>query len=291
MRISLILVPYDSGQPRARMGAGPEELLRAGLRAELVREGHEVDVEVVEARGTWRAEIATTFALAADVANRARDARERGRLPLVVAGNCMMSLGAIAALRTPASVVWLDAHGDFNTPETTVGGFIDGMALATLTGRCWRQMTSAIPGFRPLDEQRVVLAGARDLDPLEARALDSSRVARVDPHAIGSGLEAAAVECSSGVVDTHLHVDLDVVDTSEGRVNQFAVSGGVTRDDLLAALEATSRKVPVASATLSAYDPGFDTGGRVARLAIEVVAAIVRGVAHRAAQAREAVAP
>lgn len=137
MRINLILVPYDSGQRGVRMGRGPEHLLRAGLPEALVREGHEVHTELVEAPGTWRAEIATTFALAAVIAERARLAREEGRFPLLVTGNCMMSLGLLAASRAPTSIVWLDAHGDFNTPETTIGGFIDGMALATMTGRCW----------------------------------------------------------------------------------------------------------------------------------------------------------
>src|SRR5919106_2573859 len=162
------------------MGAGPEQLLRAGLPEALVREGHEVHTEVVEARDTWRAEIATTFALAAAVADRTRAAREDGRVPILLTGNCMMSLGVVAALSAPTSLVWLDAHGDFNTPETTIAGFIDGMALATITGHCWKQLASAIPGFRSLDERRVVLAGARDLDPLEAKALTSSAVTRVD---------------------------------------------------------------------------------------------------------------
>jgi arginase len=258
------------------MGAGPEQLIRAGLSDVLVRDGHEVDTTIVEAASSWRAEIATTFALAAEVANRAREARERGRFPFVLTGNCMMTLGVVAALRAPTSVVWLDAHGDFNTPETTVGGFIDGMALATMTGRCWTQLASAIRGFQPVEERRVVLAGARDLDPLEAKALESASITRIDARAINGKLEAAAMRCSSGAVETHLHVDLDVLDTSEGRVNQFALTGGVSRVDLLSSVKATIPRVPLVSAALSAYDPSFDGDGRVARTAIEVAAAIVR---------------
>ena len=174
--VSLIAVPYDSGQRGVRMGAGPEALLQAGLRAALVRDGHDVETEVIEAPGPWRAEIATTFALAAAVAKAARRAREVKRFPLLITGNCMMTLGLVAAARAPTSVVWLDAHGDFNTPETTIGGFIDGMSLATMTGRCWTQLASAIEGFQPVEERRVVLAGARDLDPLEAQALNSSSI-------------------------------------------------------------------------------------------------------------------
>jgi arginase len=261
------------------MGAGPEQLLRAGLSDVLVRGGHEVDASFVEAPGSWRAEIATTFALAAEVANRARDARKRGRFPLLLTGNCMMTLGVVAALRAPTSVVWLDAHGDFNTPETTVGGFIDGMSLAALTGRCWTQLASAIPEFRPVEERRVVLAGARDLDPLEAKALESASITRIDAASMKNGLQSAATKSSSGTVEAHLHVDLDVLDTSEGRVNQFAVTGGVSRVDLLSSVETTIPRIPLVSATLSAYDPSYDGNGRVARIAIEVATAIVRGVA------------
>jgi arginase len=260
------------------MGAGPEQLLRAGLADALARDGHDVDTTVVEAPDGWRAEIATTFTLAAEVAKRAREARERGFFPFVLTGNCMMTLGVVAALRAPTSVVWLDAHGDFNTPETTVGGFIDGMSLATMTGRCWRQLASAIPGFRPVDEDKVVLAGARDLDSLEAKALDSARITRIDAASINGKLVTAVKARSSGAAETHLHVDLDVLDISEGRVNKFAVAGGVSRLHLLAALEATVRQVSIASATLSAYDPAFDADGRVSRIAIEVAATIVGGL-------------
>jgi arginase len=276
-RVALILVPYDAGQRGVRMGAGPEQLLRAGLDDALARDGHDVDTTIVEAPDSWRAEIATTFTLAAEVAKRARQARERGRFPFLLTGNCMMTLGVVAALRAPTSVVWLDAHGDFNTPETTVGGFIDGMSLATMTGRCWTQLASAIPGFRPVDEEKVVLAGARDLDRLEAQALDSARISRVEAASISGKLVTAAKTRSSGAAETHLHVDLDVLDISEGRVNKFAVDGGVSRGHLLGALEATVQQVPIASAALSAYDPAFDADGRVARIAIEVVASIVRG--------------
>lgn len=145
-----------------------------------------------------------------------------------------------------------------------------------------------MPGFRPLEDRRVVLAGARDLDPLEAEALIETAIRRVDARSIGAELETAAAACSSGAVETHFHVDLDVLDPSEGRVNRFAAPGGVTRVDLVAALEATAHRVPVTSATLSAYDPEFDNDGRVARVAIEVVVAIVRGASQRSSTPREA---
>jgi arginase len=90
------------------MGAGPEQLLRAGLRDALTSDGHEVDVSVVEAPGSWRAEIATTFTLAAEVAKSAREARKQGRFPFLLTGNCMMTLrgAASADVRGLARRAW-----------------------------------------------------------------------------------------------------------------------------------------------------------------------------------------
>src|SRR5690242_19919163 len=152
MKIQFLLVPYDSGRREWRMGRGPSFLLRHGVGIGIRALGHEVDAEYVEPGGIERpnppasTEIATTFSLYREVAVRAREARSNGALPIVLGGNCGVTLGAIAD-QSDVGVLWLDAHADFNTPETTTSGFLDGMALAVLTGRCWRTMASSIPGF------------------------------------------------------------------------------------------------------------------------------------------------
>jgi arginase len=278
VHIELLLVPYDSGRRGERMGAGPEALVAAGLPDALERAGHAVRVTTLELPpGTWPAEIGSAFALARLVAARVEAARAAGAFPIVVAGNCMSALGVVAALGEGAGVAWLDAHGDFNTPETTVGGFLDGMALATVAGRCWPRLADGVPGFVPVPEERLWLLGARDLDPLEAEALRRSRVRYVRAAAVGERAAAAIV----GRLDTdavrrlYVHLDLDVLDPAEGRVNAFDAPGGVSLDALCAALRALGGRAPVAALTLSAYDPAYDTDGRAARAAIAAAGALV----------------
>jgi arginase len=132
---TLIHRPYDSGHHGTRMGP---------------------------------TEIGTTFALQHSLADAVRTSIGRERFPLVLAGNYSSTLGTVSGVRaaapngaSPIGVLWLDAHADFNTPETTTSGFLDGMAPATMTGRCWQGMTAAIPGFQPVADAHVVLVAAR----------------------------------------------------------------------------------------------------------------------------------
>src|SRR4030095_6884769 len=157
-------------------------------------------------------------------------------------GNCGSSLGTMSGVHaaTPndssaIGVIWLDAHADFNTPETTTTGFLDGMALAALTGKCWHGLTATIPGFRPVSDAHVVLVGARDIDPAEEQLLASSRVMRVEAARMqadgaGAALDTALTELARHVSRVYLHIDLDVHEPSEAQANQYAVPGGLSAD-------------------------------------------------------------
>src|SRR5687767_4289522 len=110
------------------MGAGPSRIAR-----ELG-----VDAEEIHPVSTWRAEIKTTFELYRALADRVREAND---FPVVFSGNCGASIGTAAGLGTEdLAVLWFDAHGDYNTPDTTESGFLDGMCLGILTGRCWKTL-------------------------------------------------------------------------------------------------------------------------------------------------------
>jgi arginase len=266
----LIAVPFDSGRRGERMGAGPLRLLDAGLASRLEAAGHTVNVTVVDTTaGLWPAEIAAAFDLATQVAALVRAAIDTGAAPLVLSGNCgPAALGCVSGARAVKHVFWFDAHGDFNTPETTIGGFLDGMAIATLTGGCWRELAARIPGFRALREDAVTLIGARDLDPLEADALTRSRLTRVSAESVKHGTTAfgSAVEGEP----CYVHLDLDVLDLSLGRVNNYAADGGLTVDDVRKTLGRIARGSRIAAASVTSFDPHADSSGRALTCALDL---------------------
>ncbi len=137
----------------------------------------------------------------------------RAARPLLLSGDCPIALGAVAGLQRcyrDLAVVWLDAHGDFNTPAITISGYLGGMPLAMLTGRAPELFCDAL-GLRPVADTDVVLADARDLDPAERDALTVSQVRRVpaDPAAITSALDGL------GRTPVYLHLDVDVIDSAQ----------------------------------------------------------------------------
>lgn len=280
MKVRLLPVPYDSGARGVRMGAGPLRLLDAGIAERLTGAGHEVDVETIEGPlGPLQAEVATAFALCRSLSDAVRRARQDGRFPMVLTGNCITSVGAIAGLDAPAGVFWLDSHGDFNTPETTTGGFLDGMALAVATGRCWGLLAASVPGFRPLEERNAVLLGTRDLDGPEARLLDGSGVRLVPPAEVEARVAGLVDEIGERVDALYVHLDLDVLDPRDGRANHFAVPDGIRRDALVRTVAGLAASGRVGAAALSAYEPDADGDRRALDAALELVEALVDGVA------------
>jgi arginase len=272
MDVQLLAVPYDSGNYRARMGAGPEALLDAGLERALRENGHRVHTKVAEqADDSWHAEIQTSFELMRMVSAAVRDARESGRLPIVLAGNCNTAVGTLAGLGAGVGVAWFDAHGDFNTPETTTSGFLDGTAVAIITGRCWKQLTVTIPGFQPIADERVCLIGTRDVDSLEGRLLAESNVDVIEPRKIRSDLARSLNSIGQHVDRMYVHLDLDVLDAEVAAANSFAVTGGLTIEDVEYALSQIAQNFQIAGVTLSAYDPAADTDGAAADAAIRII--------------------
>jgi arginase len=275
MNVDLVLVPYDTALRGWRMGAGPEHLVQVGLISRLEALGYSVESSVVTSGRDAPAEIGTAFELMGLVAQRVRSAREQGRFPLVLSGNCNTAPGTLAGL-TPASraVFWFDAHADCNTPDTTATGFLDGTSLATAMGWCWRQMSGAIPGFEPVSDRSVFLLGTRDVDPPEAGLLAKSAVRVVPPAALrdsGWTRELASIQSAAGYV----HCDLDALDPSEGQANPFAAPGGLTVAELTATVREIGRSVPVKAAAVTAYAPEYDADGRIAKAALRIIEAVL----------------
>jgi arginase len=280
MLVDLILVPYDTGLAGDRMGRGPSRLLEAGLVAALEQDGHRVTATALTTRSPFRVEAAVAVDLADQVAEAVRAARQRGALPLVLSGNCNAGVGTATALGTGQGIVWFDAHGDFNTPETSPSGYFDGMALAMATGRCWRTLVQRIGGFVPVPDDRVVLVGARDVDPGERELLAASAVTWVDAARLRQGdllaLDAALDALAARTSRVYLHLDLDVHDPQDAPANSYGAPGGPSRAQVLEAVAHVAARLQIAAAGLAAYDPAVDPDGRTAAAGVALARAIAR---------------
>jgi arginase len=160
---------------------------------------------------------------------------------LFVSGDCTTSLGIVAGLQRAGrdpGMVWIDAHGDFNTEATSPSGYLGGLPLALAVGTGTLTLPNKLR-LRPIAESRAVLVGARDVDPEENRLLERSLVKR-------KGIDFAAADLPGG--DLHLHVDIDICDPTEVPDLLFPASDGPILDDVLAAVErvvATGRVIAV----------------------------------------------
>lgn len=287
--IRLLAVPYEVGALRMGVGRGPERLIAAGAEEALASHGAKVTIETIELKEDRRdrsgaSEVGAAFELIGLVSAGVRRAVEDGAFPVTLSGSCLASIGVVSGLDEKfPGVVWFDAHGDFNTPESTIDGYVDGMPLAILTGGAWRTLVSKAEA-RTVPESAVVLAGAHDFDPLEQLRLDSSSVHHLPPAAIDAdGTVARSVDAMDpAATGIYLHLDLDVLDSEEAPVNIYSVPGGLSAARLVSQVRSLLDTRPVRAVSLTAYDPECDPEDRVPPIALRVLEA----VAERAAQQR-----
>ena len=268
--ISLIQLPYDSGRFGERMGRGPIALLDSGLAEHLRSVGNEVDVASVRLSEGLHTETNALVELQGLAVPLIRDAIERQARPIILSGNCgTAALSAMAALDPRSTgIIWFDAHADFNTPETSPSGFLDGMGLAILTGRCWRRLAERFESFQPVLDSQVIQIGVREKDPPEVQLLQESGIKQIPTVALA---ELPEVLRQLGTNTVYVHVDLDVIDTSEGRANGWACGGGLSLNQLRDALELIGCRASIVAGAVTCYDPAVDMDGRIGRAVPRIV--------------------
>ena len=275
MNVVVIQVPYMLGDERHPAARGASALVDAGLVTRLEAVGASVDVATVE-RGSSYADTATASrAVNRNLATHVGRAATAAHLPVVLAGSCDSAVGVVAGLNDPeCGLIWLDAHGDFNTPETTLSGFFAGMSLAIVTGDCYRNWWSQITEATPISQESTLLIGVRDLDPAERERLAGSRIATVawrDGRATSS--VAATLNGFAGRVRTvYVHFDLDVLDPSvaPGIVDE-PVPGGLTLSDIDDVMDHIARSFEVRALTVATYNPERDPGGGTGDAVVQIV--------------------
>lgn len=187
-----------------------------------------------------------------------------------IVGDCCSTIGVLAGLQRAGvepTLIWLDAHGDFNTHATSPSCFLGGMPLAMIAGRGDLTMPCAV-GLHPLREDRIVLTDARDLDPEEALAVAGSAVRHV-----ADFNEMANMQLPDGPL--YIHFDSDVITSDEAPAQNYPVSGGPPADLVKGVLARIAKTGQVAAISMSAWNPDMDKEGRTETICLEAFRAML----------------
>src|SRR5262245_34515478 len=220
MNVTIIGVPYALAQPYTGMGKAPDALIDAGLAQRLEALGcTTILAEMIDIPPSDETRQERLGHLLARLGYEVARARSAGFFPLVVGGDCLTSIGVLAGLLDPATtgIAWFDAHGDFNTPEITISGYLGGMPLACAVGRGLDDLRERSKMAGVVAERNVALLGARDLDPLEERALAASSVmlVRSSEFAGDTATLDRTIHALGTLPQVYLHIDIDVLDPVE----------------------------------------------------------------------------
>jgi arginase len=283
MDISLIQVPYTMGDERQGSSKGPERLVQAGANKVIAANGIVVTVKRVERGEPFRDSGNASLVVSKRLALFVRQAIAANQFPLVLAGGCDVSKGILSGFdHGQCGVVWFDAHGDFNTPETTTSGYFDGMSLAVIAGHCYRNYWAKIGNNTPIAESATLLLGVRDLDPAEKEHLDHSAVQVVKWHEgkPQGDVRVALDRLAQRVPEVYLHIDMDSLDPQVAPGVVFdPVPGGLSLEDMEEAIRSVFARFRVRAVTLSVYNPErvqYEKTLRAGLRIIEVLAEAVR---------------
>jgi arginase len=288
-KIGVIGAQMDLGQERRGVDMGPsairiaklEERLEKGLRYEVEDLGNiQAPDRATAVEGNTKVRyLADVVKQCEMIADKVSASVQHGQFPLVLGGDQSVSIGTFAGLAktgTKRGIIWLDAHGDFNTPDTTPSGNIHGMALAAILGRGHPDLTG-IGGVSPKAlEENTVLIGGRDFDAKEAKAIKESKILaltmrHIDQWGMKEVMEQAITRASrGGVKQIHVSFDVDAVDPKEAPGTGTSVMGGLTSREAQLAMEMLCESGLVTSAEFVEVNPVLDVSNRTAELVVEM---------------------
>jgi len=290
--LALVSVFIDLGAGRRGVDMGPSALRIAGLTEKVKEMGYDVrESGAVYASGpeaTAPGESRTRFlAEITDVCERShaivREVLADGCFPLVLGGDHSLSIGTVSAVAAHhrargerIGLIWVDAHTDMNTPETTPSGNIHGMGLAVLTGRGPEpllRLGGHAPAVRP---ENVCVIGARDIDDREKETVRAQGVrvftmSEIDERGIAACVDEAIRRASDGTAGYHLSFDLDGIDPMVAPGVGTPVAGGMTYREAHLVCEKAARSDRLVSLEVVELNPVLDSENRTGRLGVELV--------------------
>ena len=289
MQIDVIGVPIDLGADRRGVDMGPSAIRYAHLHQKLEELGYtlndrgNIEVPIQETCSITDSRLKymdCIIPMARRVSGAVATSIQGGRFPLVLGGDHSLSAGSIrgAAKHKKLGVIWVDAHADFNTAETTPSGNIHGMPLAALCGLgdprlvCLGEDETA----PALDPRRVAVIGARDLDPGEKRNLREADVMvqsmeQIDRIGMVAALEKAIDRVSRDVDGIYLSLDMDALDPRHAPGVGTPVPGGLTYREAHLACEVVAETGRLIGMDLVEVNPILDVQNQTAILAVEFI--------------------
>jgi len=291
-KVRIIGVPMDLGQSRRGVDMGPSALRVAGLQARLKQLGHQVEdignipvkqpeeMPVGEKRAKYMAEIAETCK---DLAEIVQKCLEEDFVPLILGGDHSIAAGAVTGVaahfrkeKKQIGYIWLDAHGDMNTPESSPSGNVHGMPLAAVMGYGAPELVDLL-GFKPkVEPQNIVLVGVRDLDLQERRLVKKSGVRvftmrDIDERGMREVMADALKYATDDTDGISVSLDMDFVDPSDAPGVGTPVRGGVTYREAHLAMEMIADSDAMASMEVVEINPVIDEHNRTALLGVELI--------------------
>jgi arginase len=291
-RIKIIGVPMDLGAGRRGVDMGPSAIRIAGINQAIARLGYEVvdagNVQISPAEAIQRTNNRAHYlpeiaAASEELATMVEASLDEAALPIILGGDHSIAVGSVAGLasyyrkrKQKVGIIWLDAHTDANTPETSPSGNIHGMPLAALLGHGAKELTH-IAGFAPkvLPEHTAVI-GARSVDPGERELLKSLGVrvftmSELDERGLSEVVLEAIEIASRNTVGFHVTLDMDFLDPFYAPGVGTPERGGATYRESHLAMEKFADSGRVLSVELTEVNPVFDISNQTALLAVELI--------------------
>ncbi len=287
--MTIVGAPLDLGQGRRGVDMGPSAIRYAGLEERLASFGCRVvdrgnlstpEPEALVAGDERARFLAEILEACARLATIVTEVVGEGALPLVLGGDHSIALGTLSGLRAaagrPGGVIWIDAHGDLNTPETSPSGNVHGMPLAAALGLAGPAFSHPALDLPAVDPRRVVLLGVRSLDPAERALIRETGVRAITMTEIDRiGIERAVLEAidrASGPGFVHVSLDLDALDPEFAPGVGTPVKGGLTYREAHLAFEDLAESGLVGSLELVEVNPILDRENGSAAIAVELAA-------------------
>lgn len=292
--IRILGIPIDLGQQRRGVDMGPSAIRYAGLYDRLIKEGHQVedlgnlDIPVRDERsvrahsslgaGHGLRHLPEVVSACQAIYGEAQKCAGGAGLPLFLGGDHSIAIGTVAGMSCsgPLGLLWVDAHGDFNTPDISPSGNIHGMPVAALIGRGQPELVNLGhpgPKLRPHD---IVMIGIRDLDPEERTALANSGITVYtmrDVDELGMATVARrALSRLSHLPRIHLSLDMDSIEPNVAPGVGTPVPGGLTFREAHLLMEIVGESHKIAALDVVEINPILDEGNRTAELAVELIA-------------------